>query len=440
MFRIIFSLLLLACLLPGCQCAVLPTLTPQPTLTRQTQRTVTPAPENTATVVRPTLTATHTKESPQPVSLDASIPALRGKIAFYTTTGRLAMIDLSSGTGWQVTIPAPNGLSWSPDGSQLLVRRPVRENNPDGFDEYILYDAQGKQLNTFEADYANWGKDGTLNDRYGIPANRVVAPDGATAWINGYWVGEKLQLHLQDSPNASEHTVSLDAFHVNTQFWLYALFPNTHNLIGYMPQYSVVNSDMIGDEMAWIDTQAQKIHATGLYGHLRGMGLSELNGDILALMDHQWPVTPFGRLALLNGRTGQVQFPLPESTVVRELTWLPGSSEWLALATALREGTDQKPDPYMPVAGIYLYNFRSGEVCLLVQTAAGWRDGALRWSKDGKFLIYAHFEYFEEHPTASLMLYRMADGKVWALVTGLDSPGKIGPYLYWGKRVAVFLE
>jgi hypothetical protein len=371
---------------------------------------------------------------------DPSAPAIHGKIAFYDSDGKLAVIDLGNGTGWQITMPAPNGLSWSPDGSQLLVRRQVQESDLNQKNEYTLYAAQGKHLNTFESDYAYWREDGTLSDRYESRANRVVAPDGAAAWIDYNMVTEKLQLHLQAPSDPFEQILSMDACRTARLFRLYAMFPEGHNLIAYMPQESVINDVMIGSEICWIDTQTRKTKSTGLHGHLGVAGLSELKGDTLAVIDRQWEVMPFGHLALLNGRTGQVQFPLPESIVARELAWQPGNSEWLALATAPREGADQKPDPYMPVAGIYLYNFRSGEVCLLIETEVGWRDGLFRWSKDGKFLIYGHFEYSEDRPTASLMVYRMADGKSWPLVINLASPVKRGPYLSWSGDLAMFMD
>jgi hypothetical protein len=374
---------------------------------------------------------------------EPSAPAIHGKIAFYDSTGKLVVMDLSDGTGWQVVSPQPDLFSWSPDGSQLLVRVAISQNIVDIKNKYVVYDAKGKRINAFEAGYRSWREDGTLYD-YTAPENRVenrvVSPDGVVAWIDYNTFNEKLQLHLQAPSDPFEQILSMDTCRIARPFLLYALFPEDHNLIAYMPEGSVSNDVMVGSEICWIDTRAGKTQSTGLHGHLGVAGLSELKGDILAVIDRQRELMPFGRLALLNGRTGQVQFPLPESTVARELAWQPGSSEWLALATAPREGTGQKPDPYMPVAGIYLYNFRSGEVCLLVQTEAGWRDGLLRWSKDGKFLIYAHFEYSGDRPTVSLMVYRMADGKSWPLVIHLASPVKRGPYLSWSGDLAVFMD
>jgi Tol biopolymer transport system component len=370
-----------------------------------------------------------------------STSVINGKVAFYDSDGRLVVIDLGNGTGWQVLLPHPGLFSWSPNGSQLLVQMPMNEEDAlDGRNEYIVYDSQGKWIKNFEADYVNWRENGTLWVPYAALNNQIVSSDGAMAWADEAWVGEKLQLHLQDPSDLSEQILSLDACRANRLFRLYTLFPEVHNLIAYMPQESIINDLRIGSEICWIDTQARKIKSVGLHGHLGTAGLSELKGDILAVIDRQWEVMPFGRLALLNGRTGQVQFPLPESTVVRELAWQPGSSDWLALATAPGADVDQKPNPNMPVQGIYLYNFSSSETRLLVPTEVGWRDGLLRWSKDGKFLIYAHFEYSEDRPNASLMIYRMVDGKSWPLVIGLASPVKWGPYLYWGGDLAVFIN
>lgn len=126
------------------------------------------------------------------------------------------------------------------------------------------------------------------------------------------------------------------------------------------------------------------------------------------------------RLALLDIRTGAVQYPLAGDLPVGSLAWRPdGKLAFAVDSRGLDQPAGQKDGP-----GIHLFDPQTGTVSQLVGPPSGGAVAWPHWTADGQALVYVRvLPAPKSQRVIQVRALRISDGVEWVLVEGLEGAG-----------------
>ena len=388
--------------------------------------------------------------TPGLVGCDPSAPGLAGHVAFYDAESRrLVGLDLKTGQGWAVPVPQPMALEWSPDGSQLLVRMNFPNGEPEPY-EYLLFEKGGKLVRQFtENKNLYWQPQGAELRTY--DERKIVrSQHGGEAWLGGSVEGKTL--HFRTSGTADWKTAVLDIRPMEFHTEVYGWIPGTPNiLIVQVSGISTVSWVTTGHKFYIFNTE------TGMQGYLRDFHthpetqFMTSRGTDLAIIQLNMGLAD-DRLAILNGKTGDISHPFPrvegeiQPYSLWQIAWQPGPEAreglFVMMVRMLRTNLSNPPSPIpmFPKDGIYLYSRSSDQAQLVRETPEDIMGGNFHWTADGQYLIYGlgPFESPEGSQT-SLFARQMKTGKEWLLLDHLVNPELKLSYFSW-NLIAVSME
>ncbi len=380
---------------------------------------------------------------------DASAPRLAGHIAIYDIAeNRLVGLDLQSGQGWSISMSQPKNLEWSPDGSQLLVRMdyPIDQRNEV---EYLLLDKGGKLLQPITRDkYLYWQPQGASLRTY--EQRKVIhSKDGAEVWLENSKDGKTL--HFRSSENTEWQEVGLQPTPMEWPIELYGWIPGTSKIVLAQYPLSVANDDMMGNYFFTFDIQTGELHfLKDFHGHLDPQFIS-LRGSDLAIIHLTWGLAD-DTLAILDGKTGNITYPLPRETghiqpySLRQIAWQPGKNNDNGLLAMMANRLQTNPPnpllekPLFSKDGIYLYSPKSGQKKLLRETPGNTLGGNFYWTTDGQYLLYSLGPInSSQNAQTSLYIRQILTDKEWLLLDHLANPTLKISYISW-PLIAVSIE
>lgn len=288
--------------------------------------------------------------------------------------GRLIVIDLANGTGWQAP-GQPGGLDWAAGGGKLLAWR-----SSEGGRESVVWSASGEVLENPGTDQVlRWQPGGDLT-----PLNRLTYP-GGTRYRLELVDGSHWDL-LVRAPDRQQITLTIDPAPADRQYLLVDSFSGGDLLLqSYFPTNLGLAS---GGELLRVNPQAGTITPLGVSAPIleeARFAVSPVSPDGLLAFSASGSEPGLTRLALFDPGGQKVEFPFPEGIQSAMQDWHPQAELLLVTAAPLLPGQDQED---FPGAGIYQFDPQSGAVTRLVATPPGAQDGAARWSSDGKVLVY----------------------------------------------------
>jgi hypothetical protein len=302
---------------------------------------------------------------------------LSGSLALIDhASGRLVVLNLSSGKGWQAR--AYKGLAWSPDASQLLVW----EINEGGQQDY-LWGADGVYQPDFSQDQIlSWQPDGTL-----APRDLLRYPGGAEYSLE-LSANNQVLLHIHPAAG-QDQTMTVDDHPADRQYLLLERIPGSEHLLAqsYFPSNLGVSA---GGSLLLIDPAKGKVQPLGVDAPLPPEANFAWSPSQPALLAFTASGAEPGMtiLSLYDFTTQNFSQPIPRGVQVSSLDWRPDGKR-LAFAAEPLPGAISAADlAAFPTAGIYGYDPQSGKVSPLLQAPQGVSIGWVRWSADGKSLIY----------------------------------------------------
>ena len=377
---------------------------------------------------------------------DPSAPGLAGHMAFYDVeSSRLVGLDLKTGQGWAVPIHKPKALEWAPDGSQLLVRINFPKDEPY---EYLLFEKGGKLIRQFTQNKTVYWQPQGAELRTYDERKIVHSQDGGEAWLERTLKIEKI-LHFRTSKAADWKTVTLDLKELPTD--LYGWLPGTSKIIITYGPNSVQNDVMHGHSLYLFDTTTGKLsYLKNFHGHLDPQ-FAALHEPDLALIQINWGLAN-DRLAILNGETGDISYPLPhiQSEIqpysLWQLAWQPGQGNneglFVMMVRMLRTNISNPPPaiPMFPTDGIYLYDRAAGQAQIVRETGEDFTGGNFHWTADGQYLLYSLGPFQSpEDAQASLYVRQISTGKEWLVLDRLVNPNQFRSYIDW-NLIAISMD
>jgi hypothetical protein len=344
--------------------------------------------------------------------------ALKAYLAFYdASAGRVIGLDLENGQGWQSLLPAgqpPTWLSWSmggANGSQLMVSL--------GNNQYDVFSAAGNLLETFSSETPPaWqpggalSRDGTLRSETGAEARLVQTRD--MQWL----------LHIRTA-QGEQRSLPVEANPADLLYTLRSWAPGGKMLLAQ--SYFASNQAMTqGGQLILIDAETgaiQSIKASMAINDQAAAGYAwdPVQSELLAFLETSETSVLAPRLAMLDIKTGQLHFPLPEGLQVNGLAWHPDGR--LAFAVGQINAMtppDAKKD--FPSSGIYLLDPQSGKITNLVAAPQGAIDTWPQWADGGQTLVYARaLPGSNDALLVQVRARRVSDGMEWVLVDSLPA-------------------
>ncbi len=340
---------------------------------------------------------------------------LKARLAYMDTApARLVALDLENGQGWQVPLPpglSPDGLAWSPAGPgepRLLLSL--------GDHRYEVLSAGGKSLEHVTSQTPlSWQPDAALSKD-----GAVHAENGDQAFLEQtadlHWL-----LHVKTAQG--EKSLPLDSDPGDILYALLGWVPGAQTLLAQ--SYFAGNQAMTqGGQVITIDSNSAAIQTYPARLPLSDSPAQYYAWDPtrparLAFLESSETGVITPRLALLDLKTGQLQYPLPEGLLPTNLAWNPDGR--LAFAVNQIDAlTSPEARKSFPTAGIYLLDPRNGQVQSLVSSPPGAVDTWPHWTADGQNLLYARVLTSPNGASPmQVRARRLGDGAEWVLVEGL---------------------
>jgi hypothetical protein len=352
---------------------------------------------------------------------------LVGRLAIFDlAAGRLIVLDLQGGEGWQ-THTGPGRLSWSPDGEYLLL-----VNESEGGARYELWSADGLPLPALAVDGpARWQPDGSLSG-----VDTAVSARGDRARLEriqeGSWV-----VHVRPA-GGEEQALPLTPALADEVFLLRDWLPGGERLLA---QRAFASGAALqeGGELVVVDAQTgqvQGLEITAPLDESAGLAWNPSQPLQLALLASGGGAGERGGvpgLALVDFNSGQKSAPLPEDLRVSGLSWRP-DGERLAIAVeavgdlATNEGKDVLDGP-----GIFLLDPQTGGFERITQPPPGAQDGWPRWSAGGT-LVFARLLSDElAGPLVEVRARQVDTGQESVLFQGLAAEPRLHGALDWAS-------
>jgi len=353
---------------------------------------------------------------------------LTGRLAVYdSSVPRVIALDLASGAGWQVPFHA-EALEWAPTGSMLLLR-----HDTEGGPQYQVWSAAGERL---EAPSDNplqrwqWPAKLVGQDTLEIPADgsefRLELATGPR-WVLharlGY--GEERELVIDPQP-ADKQYLLLDRAVGDGRLLAQAYYPTNLGL-------------STGGELLLIDPsdgKQQGLEIRAPLGQAASLSWNPTQPTLAALLA-SGAEPGMTTLALVDFSTLEKRSPLPEGVQVSSLSWSPDGRQLAFTAEPLPGILSSAAQETYAKAGIYLLDPQSDAVRNLLSFPDSAAGGWVRWTTDGKSLIYALALLDPTGKTSiEVHAYEPAGSLACVLIQGLPLSGGARERMDWQQMIA----
>lgn len=354
------------------------------------------------------------------VGCDLGATPIPGRMAIADAANlRILVLDLETGASWQVQSP-PGRLSWSPDGSKLLVAR-----RSEGGTSYQLFSADGTPLEAPATDEdLRWQPDGTLDS---ILAVHSAAGDIARL---EYSPDQRWRLHVAGPEGmGSGQTFEIETQPTDLQYIPERWIEGQNKILAR--RFSASSASLLtGAELITIDTASGAVQPleppvpvdVSAQFALPPGEAAGLSGDQPAPIAMTALVGGGGRpvttLALLNPITGQASYPIPEDVSARSPIWTPDGTG------VLFDAAPREPVGAFTGPGIYIFYPRTGNGGRLTEPPQNMSDFWPQVTADGQTMLFLRVGSL---PSGELrldvMAMRLSDRSTWTVVRAFPIPG-----------------